>query len=107
VSTPPDLYLEVHGAKKRARTLQGRPDPYSTGHYSDLGEPGEQKTFSKDEPSSLASLFPGEGPGLQRIIVALPAASKRVGSRFKGVCRSTGEAVCSVLSFYGAARSRM
>ena len=78
MSTPPDLNLEVHGAKKRARTLQGRPDPYSTGHYSDLDEPGEQKTFSKDEPSSLASLFPGEGPGLQRSSAARRIEASRL-----------------------------
>ena len=107
VSTTPDLYLEVHGAEKRARTLQGRPDPYSTGHYSDLGEPGDEKTFSKDEPSSLASLFPAEGPGLQRRSAALRIEASWLEIQGCSPVDEAGEAVRSVLSFYRAARSRM
>lgn len=36
-----------------SRALQGRPDLYSTGHYSDLNEHLDDKAYSKDEPPSL------------------------------------------------------
>lgn len=36
-----------------SRALQERADLYSTGHYSDLHEHGDDKPYSKDEPPSL------------------------------------------------------
>lgn len=36
-----------------SRALQERTDLYSTGHYSDLTEHGDDKAYSKDEPPSI------------------------------------------------------